>query len=45
MEAWVTHEHNHLTQRVTPLSLRFDVAMRGVLGIDYSLNELSEGRD
>ncbi len=42
MEAWVTHEHNHLTQRVTPLSLRFDVAMRGVLGIGSSLNELSE---
>ena len=42
MEAWVTHEHNHITQRVTPLSLRFDVAMRGVLGIGSSLNELSE---
>lgn len=42
MEAWVTHEHNHITQRVTPLALRFDVAMRGVLGIGASLNELSE---
>ncbi len=42
MEAWVTHEHNHITQRVTPLSLRFDVAMRGALGIGSSLNELSE---
>jgi len=42
MEAWVTHEHNHITQRVTPLALRFDVAMRGVLGIGSSLNELSE---
>lgn len=42
MEAWVTHEHNHITQRVTPLSLRFAVAMRGVLGIGSSLNELSE---
>ena len=42
MEAWVTHEHNHITQRVTPLSLRFDVAMRGVLGIGSSLNELSD---
>ena len=42
MEAWVTHEHNHITQRVTPLSLRFDVAMRGVLGLGSSLNELSE---
>lgn len=42
MEAWVTHEHSHITQRVTPLSLRFDVAMRGVLGIGSSLNDLSE---
>jgi len=42
MEAWVTHEHNHITQRTTPLSLRFDVAMRGALGIGSSLNELSE---
>ena len=41
MEAWVTHEQNHITQRVAPLSLRFDVAMRGVLGIGSSLNELS----
>jgi alpha-galactosidase len=41
MEAWVTHEHSHITQRTTPLSLRFDVAMRGVLGIGSSLNELS----
>lgn len=42
MEAWVTHEHNHITQRVTPLSLRFDVAMRNLLGIGSSLNELSQ---
>ena len=42
MEAWVTHEHNHQTGRVLPLSLRFDVAMRGTLGIGTSLNELSE---
>jgi alpha-galactosidase len=41
MEAWVTHEHSHITQRTTSLSLRFDVAMRGVLGIGSSLNELS----
>jgi alpha-galactosidase len=41
MEAWVTHEHSHITQRTTPLSLRFDVAMRGVLGIGSNLNELS----
>jgi alpha-galactosidase len=40
MEAWVTHERSHITTRVTPLSLRFDVAMRGVLGIGSSLNEL-----
>ncbi len=42
MEAWVTHEKNHITQRVTPLNLRFDVAMRGALGIGSSLNELSQ---
>ncbi|MBI5563641.1 MAG: alpha-galactosidase [Chloroflexi bacterium] len=42
MEAWVTHEHSHITQRVTPLGLRFDVAMRGALGIGSSLNELSD---
>lgn len=42
MEAWVTHTHNHQTQRVSPASLRFDVAMRGALGIGSSLNELSE---
>jgi alpha-galactosidase len=42
MEAWVTHGRNHITRRVTPLSLRFDVAMRGVLGIGSSLNELDE---
>jgi alpha-galactosidase len=42
MEAWVTHEHNHITQRTTSLGLRFDVAMRGVLGIGSSLNQLSD---
>lgn len=42
MECWVTHEHNHQTQRVLSLGLRFDVAMRGVLGIGSSLNELGE---
>ena len=42
MEAWVTHEHNVITQRPAPLELRFDVAMRGVLGIGTSLNELAE---
>lgn len=40
MEAWVTHEQNHVTGRVTPLSLRFDVAMRGVLGIGTNLDVL-----
>jgi alpha-galactosidase len=42
MEAWVTHEKNHITRRTTPLGIRFNVAMRGVLGIGSSLNELSE---
>jgi alpha-galactosidase len=42
MEAWVTHEHNHITRRVTSLELRFNVAMRGALGIGSSLNQLSE---
>jgi alpha-galactosidase len=42
MEAWVTRAHNHQTGRITPLSLRFDVAMRGALGIGSSLNELTE---
>lgn len=42
MEAWVTHETNHITQRTTSLALRFDVAMRGVMGIGSSLNLLSE---
>lgn len=42
MEAWVTHEHSHITRRVTTLGVRFDVAMRGALGIGSSLNELSE---
>lgn len=42
MEAWVTHTRNHQTGRVIPLSFRFDVAMRGALGIGSSLNELDE---
>jgi alpha-galactosidase len=41
MEAWVTHEKNHQTGRVATLDMRFDVAMRGALGIGTSLNELS----
>ena len=42
MEAWVTHETNHQTGRVLALSTRFDVAMRGALGIGSNLNELEE---
>lgn len=42
MESWVTHAHNGFTGRTTPLSLRFDVAMRGALGIGTALNELDE---
>ncbi len=42
MEAWVTHRHNHQTGRILPLSLRFDVAMRGGLGIGANLNELED---
>ena len=41
MAAWVTHEKNHQTGRIHELSTRFDVAMRGVLGIGANLNELS----
>ncbi|MCB8975913.1 MAG: alpha-galactosidase [Ardenticatenaceae bacterium] len=42
MEAWVTHEKNHQTGRSHELSTRFDVAMRGALGIGASLNGLDE---
>ena len=43
MEAWVTHEHVTSPDRpILPLSLRFDVAMRGGLGIGSNLNELNE---
>ncbi len=42
MEAWVTHEHNHMTRRVTSLQLRFALAIRGVLGIGSSLDSLSQ---
>ncbi len=42
MEAWVTHEKNHQTDRFHELSTRFDVAMRGALGIGASLNALSD---
>jgi alpha-galactosidase len=42
MECWVTHEKNHQTGRITSLDLRFNVAMRGALGIGASLDQLSE---
>jgi alpha-galactosidase len=42
MESWVTHAANHQTHRVSTLGTRFDVAMRGALGIGSNLNELSE---
>ncbi len=42
MEAWVTHEKNHQTGRFHELGTRFDVAMRGALGIGASLNALDE---
>jgi alpha-galactosidase len=41
MECWVTDERNYLTRRQTSLELRFDVAMRGVLGIGTPLTELN----
>jgi alpha-galactosidase len=49
MESWVTSEVNHQTGRFSPLSLRFDVAMRGALGIGSNLttatqDELAEYR-
>jgi len=40
MECWVTDETNYLTKRTTTLDLRFDVAMRGVLGIGTPLTAL-----
>lgn len=43
MECWVTDETNYLTKRTTPLGLRFDAAMRGVLGIGTPLTRLDAG--
>ena len=40
MACWVTHERNHQTGRRLELATRFDVAMRGVLGIGSDLNAL-----
>jgi alpha-galactosidase len=42
MECWVTHEWNHQTQVMATLALRFDVAMRGALGIGSNLRDLKE---
>lgn len=42
MECWVTDEINYLTKRTTTLDLRFNVAMRGVLGIGTPLTELDD---
>lgn len=42
MEAWVTDSPNSITGRPSPLGLRFDVAMRGALGIGSNLKELSD---
>jgi alpha-galactosidase len=41
MEAWVTHEKSHQTGRLSSLDLRFDVAMRGSLGLGLALDQLS----
>ena len=42
MCCWVTHERNHQTGRRLELSTRFDVAMRGVLGIGSDLGALDD---
>jgi len=42
MAAWVTHEKNHQTGRTLELNTRFDVAMRGALGIGADLNALDD---
>jgi alpha-galactosidase len=39
MEAWVTETHNTLTDRHSRLNTRFDVAMRGALGIGSNLTQ------
>lgn len=41
LESWVTEEKNPQTGRLSSLDLRFDVSMRGALGIGSHLNELS----
>lgn len=42
MECWVTHSPNPMIHRLSPLSLRFDIAMRGVLGLGDKLDQLPE---
>jgi alpha-galactosidase len=42
MACWVTHERNHQTGLRHALSTRFDVAMRGVLGIGSDLSALDD---
>ncbi len=42
MSCWVTHEKNDQTKRPATLALRFNVAMRGTLGIGSSLNHLND---
>jgi alpha-galactosidase len=42
MACWVTHERNHQTGLRHALHTRFDVAMRGVLGIGSDLSALDE---
>lgn len=42
MESWVTHATNHQTGMSHSLDLRFDVAMRGNLGIGTALDRLSD---
>ena len=42
MECWVTHTVNHQTHRNLSLDFRFAAAMRGVLGIGSSLEQLSD---
>jgi len=42
MACWVTHERNHQTGLSHALSTRFDVAMRGVLGIGSDLSALDD---
>ncbi len=41
MESWVTHGKSHQTGRLSSLDLRFDVAMRGSLGLGLALDQLS----